>query len=158
MQKCETINEGCLECSYDEDIKNYPENYYGIKRKRRFLCKNCAVGYKEYNGWCFSCSSLFSHCEDCEEDINTKNYKCTKCSKPYFINKYGYCEQCIVTKAILNNKCIECGDDNNGGVKNCVFCQEKENRIYCKQFKEGIYYHQKVVYKEMRYQKILILV
>ena len=71
--------------------------------------------------------------------INTGIYKCTKYSKHYFINKYGYCEQCIVTKALINDKCIECGDTSQGGIENCALCRENKNGngIICKQCKEG---------------------
>ena len=97
-------------------------------------------GYTEaIEGWCLSCSSLFSNCDDCKKDSITGIYKCTKCSKHYYINKYGNCEKCIVSKAIINGKCIECGDIREGGIENCVFCKENEkgDGIVCKQCKEG---------------------
>ena len=37
-KKCEEINQGCLDCHYDN---NYPEDYKGLKRKRRFICDKC---------------------------------------------------------------------------------------------------------------------
>ena len=42
---------------------------------------------------------------------------------------------CSVYSAIINDKCIDCNDVNNGGVKNCKLCQENEkgDKILCKQ-------------------------
>ena len=51
-------------------------------------------GYTEaIEGWCLSCSSLFSNCDDCKKDSITGIYKCTECSKHYYINKYENCEK-----------------------------------------------------------------
>ena len=34
-EPCDTINDGCIECHYED---NYFNGYYGFKRKRRFCC------------------------------------------------------------------------------------------------------------------------
>ena len=58
----------------------------------------------------------------------------TECEKYHVKNEFGYCQKCIVTGVILNNKCIQCHDTNNGGIKGCYFCDKNENNsISCKQ-------------------------
>ena len=134
---CTTVNEGCYKCHYEN---NYPDNFYGIKRARRFQCDNCLDGYiKSIEGKCLKCSDIINKCDECEKNEFTGNYQCTKCSKFYAMNEFGRCQRCGITKAIINDKCINCDDISKGGVKNCYFCQENEkgNGVLCKQCNEG---------------------
>ena len=134
---CNLINEGCKQCHYEND---YPIDYIGIKKSRRFQCDYCDEGYlltKE--GKCITCQYLFWRCEECEKDKITKDYKCIKCSsRDYAPNENGYCSECIVNKASINNKCIDCGDIDQGGIKNCILCENNEegNKIICKECNE----------------------
>ena len=62
---CNLINEGCKQCHYEND---YPIDYIGIKKSRRFQCDYCDEGYlltKE--GKCITCQYLFWRCEECEK-------------------------------------------------------------------------------------------
>ena len=129
---CNTINPGCTECHYEY---NNLHNYYG-KRKREFKCDFCNSGYTlSPEGKCFDCPSIIDNCDKCEKDEVTGGYKCTKCLKNYALDNFGECQRCVVTGAILNEKCISCGDKNNGGVENCNYCQvnEEGNGVICKQ-------------------------
>jgi hypothetical protein len=89
-------------------------------------------------GKCFKCSNLYK-CQECIENNITGNFKCIECSEHYYLNENGYCEECIITHELLNNKCIKCDDINQGGIKNCYFCQknQEENGLICRQCKEG---------------------
>ena len=52
-ETCESINEGCYKCHYEN---NYPNNYFGIKLSRRFQCDYCYNGYVLSSiGKCFKC-------------------------------------------------------------------------------------------------------
>ena len=129
---CNDINPGCAECYYENN--NLP-NYYG-KRAREFKCYFCNSGYAlSPQGKCFNCQSIISHCDKCKKNDATGEYKCTKCLKNYALDDSGDCERCVVTGAILNEKCVSCSDKNNGGVENCNFCQvnEEGNGVICKQ-------------------------
>ena len=85
-EPCETINDGCIECHYED---NYPDGYYGFKRKRRFACDQCDNGYLiSEDGTCHHCSTLgFSNCKNCGIDPNHDNeIVCLECQPGYFIN------------------------------------------------------------------------
>ena len=136
-EPCENINAGCDKCHYEN---KYPDNYYGIKRARRFQCDHCLNGYiKSSDGICLSCEDLnITNCEKCSQDSITGNYKCIQCSNHYFLNDLGNCQECFLTSEIINNKCIRCDDVNHGGIDNCYFCQKSEkNKLICKQCKNG---------------------
>ena len=135
-ETCESINEGCYKCHYEN---NYPNNYFGVKLSRRFQCDYCENGYILSNiGKCFKCSNL-NGCQKCIENNITGNFKCIKCSEHYYLNENGHCEECVITHELLNNKCIKCDDINQGGIKNCYFCQKNQevNGLICRQCKEG---------------------
>ena len=104
-EKCENVNEGCYQCHYEN---NYPADFTGIKRERRFHCDYCKDGYiKSPNGKCLTCKNYdLNYCDQCQKDDLIGNYKCTKCKNHYALNKYGKCKKCVVTKAIINNKCV----------------------------------------------------
>ena len=44
----------------------------------------------------------------------------------------------MIKSAIINNKCIDCDDEENGGKKKCEYCQvnEKGDGVICKQCKD----------------------
>ena len=42
FKNCSNINSGCNKCHYEDE---YPTDYIGIKRKRRFICDNCDPNY-----------------------------------------------------------------------------------------------------------------
>ena len=136
---CNSINKGCYECHYDNE---YPSNYKGIKRKRRFVCDFCEEGYvNSPNGECLDCKDLgLEYCSKCEVDpINNENYICTKCDNYFFLDETGQCQVCatIESKAIYKNKCIDCDKALQGGVEHCLYCNNKEDRIICKQCSDG---------------------
>ena len=70
-QKCENVNYGCTKCHYENN--NYPSDYSGIKKQRRFQCDICEEGYiLNDEGKCKSCSEFYNGCEKCSKD-ETKN-------------------------------------------------------------------------------------
>ena len=76
---CGAISKGCHECHYDNE---YPSEYKGIKRLRRFVCDYCEEGYiQSPSGECLDCNDLGLYdCEKCEVDPkDNNNYICTKC-------------------------------------------------------------------------------
>ena len=136
---CNSINKGCYECHYDDE---YPIEYQGIKRKRRFICDFCEEGYTQsLTGECSDCKDLgLKKCSKCSVDQkNKKNYVCTKCEEGYFIDEAGHCQFCDTThfKAISGNKCIQCNNTLEGGIDNCPFCENNGERAICKQCYPG---------------------
>lgn len=111
-EKCENVNEGCYQCHYEN---NYPADFTGTKRERRFHCDYCKDGYiKSPDGKCLTCKNLgFYDCAQCQKGDSIGNYKCTKCKKHYALNKNGQCRDCVVANAIINNKCVYCGEPEN---------------------------------------------
>ena len=88
-EPCKTINEGCIECHYEND---YLSGYYGFKRKRRFSCDQCDNGYLiSEDGTCHHCSTLgFTNCKNCGVDAAHDNeIMCVECQPGYFINDEG---------------------------------------------------------------------
>ena len=134
-ESCAKIEKGCNKCHYD---KNYIHNDTYIKTFGRFYCESCDKGYvKSDNGTCIKCSDLFDKCEECEKDGSSFGYKCTKCSNFFALKNSTSCERCVITGAIINDKCVACGDSNKGGVDNCKYCREKGNEVLCKECNEG---------------------
>ena len=129
---CYSINKGCQECHYEND---YPLNYKGIKRKRRFVCDFCEEGYIKSNlGKCLDCSNFgLKNCYKCETGYNN-NYLCAKCEENFFINEEGKCETCDEShfKAEYENRCINCSDVSEGGIENCLFCDSEGEKVVCK--------------------------
>ena len=120
---CDTINNGCYECHYEEQ---YPNNYTKIKRERRFICDICEVGYIKDDEKCSTCNNFIENCEECE--INNENkYICTKCNR-FSVLVDGRCHECTFkTEFISNDKCYECNDINHGGIKGCNMCENNNN-------------------------------
>ena len=121
---CDQINRGCYECHYEN---KFPENYVGIKTKRRFVCDFCENGYYLENGTCHKCSM---NCAKC--DINSKNeVVCEKCENNYYLVN-GSCFYCGIYEFLNNGKCISCSDDKNGGIKECSYCEKNEDKVICR--------------------------
>ena len=130
-ESCDSINHGCYECHYESD---YPDNYFGIKRKRRFECDHCEAGYIKLNGKCLTCDDLdLEDCEECEVDPQNSKYICTKCNE-FSILVDGDCDSCDdFDEFIKDNKCLDCGDVNNGGIKGCKNCEKDNNdQLICR--------------------------
>ena len=137
-EPCETINEGCIECHYEDD---YLKGYYGFKRKRRFSCDQCDNGYLiSEDGTCHHCSTLgFTNCKNCGIDANHDDeIICLECQPGYFVNDEGKCIYCsgnfIKGK---DNTCISCDDVENGGIEGCYQCQNVNNEPHCTICQEG---------------------
>ena len=129
---CNNINKGCYQCHYEEE---YPKNYFGIKRKRRFLCDFCEDDYINNNGECFHCSYFINGCEKCDND---NNLKCKKCFFNYYLTDEGICEYCgEKDQFIKENKCIQCNDTKNGGIEGCQYCEINSTKTFCRVCKEG---------------------
>ena len=125
---CNNVNEGCIECSYDT---NYPLNYKGIKRKRRFVCNLCREGYILLaNSTCFN----YRNIENCEKYIwdENRNYEliCSQCYPGYFTSENGSCIQCNNNKVrVKDNKCASCSDVEYGGIEGCILCKSNNKTI-----------------------------
>ena len=135
-ESCDSINPGCYKCHVENNT-----NYIRRKSSKIFQCDNCLEGYIKTieDGICKKCSKLgLGDCEKCEIDENSKSYKCTKCAEYSVLDDYGECHRCIMTGAIINNKCILCNEISEGGIKNCSYCQSNEegNGVACKQCEE----------------------
>ena len=128
--KCDSINKGCIDCSYEKDNSD-PKS----KRKGRFDCKFCDEGYmKSSSGECVSCSSLgLPNCVKClESGENNVNYVCKQCNTSYFINEEGRC-QMLYPNQFKNseNKIISCDDISEGGIDNCLYCENNGEKTIC---------------------------
>ena len=122
---CDSINEGCNKCHYDE---NYPPNYFGIKRKRRFICDECEADYFKEDETCKHCSYYIPYCEKCST-LND-NLVCNKCESGFYLIG-NECEYCYgMNKVIIgDNNCIECDDTLNGGIEGCKYCEVNSNGV-----------------------------
>ena len=129
-EPCDTVNLGCIDCHYEN---NYPQNYFGLKRKRRFVCEQCDKGYLiSADGTCHHCSTLgFDNCKNCSNDSNNEIF-CVECDKGYFLSNEGKCIKCENYQVRgKNNRCIECNDVENGGIKECQECSNINDQIIC---------------------------
>ena len=137
-EPCDTINDGCIECHYEN---NYLEGYYGFKRKRRFSCDQCDNGYLiSEDGTCHHCSTLgFDHCKNCGVDKEHDNeIICVECQLGYFTNDQGKCIKCNNNEIRgKDNTCISCEDIDNGGIEGCSSCNNVNNIPQCNICKEG---------------------
>ena len=136
-ESCDTINKGCAECHYENE---YPSNYLGFKRKRRFVCDLCEEDFiQSPDGKCVHCSELgFPNCEKCKHDNENDEFICSKCSEGYFLTDDGYCKNCKYPQIIGNNKnCVLCDDINEGGIEGCYECEKKNGNCICQYCKNG---------------------
>ena len=119
-EPCDTVSNGCIDCHYEN---NYLEGYYGLKRKRRFVCDQCDKGYlRSADGTCHHCSTLgFDNCKNCSNDENNDNELiCVECTEGYFVSNEGKCIRCEYNQIKgNNNRCIECDDIEGGGIEGC---------------------------------------
>jgi len=110
----------CKKCHYDN---NYPNDYKGLKRKRRFVCDQFEEGYILLaNGTWHTCKELgLKDCEICKWNKNRDNeLTCSQCNQGYFIREIGKCTRCINNDVRVNgNKCTYCTDRENGGMEGC---------------------------------------
>ena len=137
-EPCETINQGCIECHYEE---NYLNGYYGFKRKRRFSCDQCDNGCLiSEDGTCHHCSTLgFDNCKNCGVDAKHDNeIVCVECQPGYFVNNEGKCIQCRENSIRGNdNTCISCDDVESGGIEGCYQCHNVDNKPQCTECDNG---------------------
>ena len=137
-EPCDTINEGCIECHYEN---NYLPGYYGFKRKRRFSCDQCDNGYLiSEDGTCHHCSTLgFDNCKNCGVDKEHDNeIICVECKPGYFTNDEGKCIRCRDNEIRgKENTCITCDDIDNGGIEGCLYCNNVNNKPQCNTCKPG---------------------
>ena len=126
---CDNVNRGCYECHYDE---KFPDDFVGIKTKRRFVCDFCEIGYYLQNDTCHRCPF---NCDSSK--INSKKIiECEKCKKNYFLKGNETCSYCGDPYQFLSNdKCVDCFDDKNGGIKECFYCEKNENKVICRMCK-----------------------
>ena len=137
-EPCDTINDGCIECHYEND---YLSGYYGFKRKRRFSCDQCDNGYlRSDDGTCHHCSTLgFDNCKNCGVDKDHDNeIICVECRPGYFTSDEGKCIKCGENKIRgKDNTCITCDDVENGGIEGCLYCNNVNNTPQCNTCKPG---------------------
>jgi uncharacterized protein YneF (UPF0154 family) len=139
---CQSISKGCYECHYDTQ---YPENYTGIKRERRFVCDFCEGGYiQSASGKCLDCEDLgLAGCTKCElAPDNDEEYVCKNCIEGYFLNKTGQCEKCdeYHFQGINDNKCIQCSNALEGGIEHCRYCKSDGEKAVCHECLDGYIY------------------
>ena len=141
---CSDANEGCIECHYDN---NYPENYKGLKRKRRFVCDQCEEGYiVSADSTCHSCSDFgLYYCDRCKWDEKQDNeLVCTECYKGYFLNENNKCTKCYNNQVRVNgNKCVSCDEKEYGGIEGCSMCKNDNNTIKCYKCYKGFMLYEK---------------
>ena len=137
-EPCETINEGCIECHYEDE---YISGYLGFKRKRRFSCDQCDNSYlRSEDGTCHHCSTLgFNNCKNCGIDAGHDNeLVCLECRPGFFINEEGKCISCYEDQMKgKDNRCIKCDDVENGGFEGCETCHNVNNEPQCTYCYEG---------------------
>ena len=130
-ESCSSINKGCAKCHYE---KEYPADYIGIKRSRRFVCDVCESDFIMSKGKCLRCSDVgLDNCAQCEiDDQNKNNFKCKKCEEGYVLkeNKCYSCDK-YLTEFFQNDKCYSCSDVINGGVTGCSQCEKNDNKVIC---------------------------
>ena len=138
-ESCGSAMSGCMECHYENE---YPSDYKGFKRKRRFVCDQCSEGYLvAADGSCYSCSRLGIYsCEKCIfDEKNNNELVCSQCYSGYFLDEFGKCTQCQNDKVRVNqNKCAYCDNKEYGGIEGCSMCKSDNNTITeCELCKEG---------------------
>ena len=130
---CNNVNQGCYQCHYEEE---YPNNYIGIKRKRRFVCDFCEDDYIKKNEECLHCSYFINGCEKCE--FLNNDLKCKKCFFDYYLTDEGICNYCGENNQFIkDSKCIQCNDTKNGGIEGCQYCEINSTKTFCRLCQEG---------------------
>ena len=135
---CDEVNEGCIECHYDNQ---YLSGYYGLKRQRRFVCDVCDEGYLlSTDGTCHHCKEIgFTNCKKCKYDEDLDNdLVCAECEEGYFVDVEGKCTKCQSPQVRGNSKqCINCNDVEDGGIEGCSYCASDGQKITCTICEEG---------------------
>ena len=130
-RSCYEINHGCEKCHYEE----YTTYYFGIKRKRKFICDSCDSDYYFlHDEKCTPCNSIENGCNICE--IKNNELKCKQCFYDYFFDDEGHCIYCSYGY-VFDDKCIKCNDINEGGMEGCLSCYNNQNQFACAYCEEG---------------------
>ena len=130
-KSCYNVNSGCNKCHYENE---YPTNYFGIKRKRKFICDNCDSNYYvKIDDKCVSCSNIENGCNVCQFENN--EFKCLECVFNYILDDERNCKYC--SGIISEIKCIECNDVKQGGIEGCNSCNRYDNKTSCSFCEEG---------------------
>ena len=130
-RSCNEINTGCEKCHYEE----YPTDYLGIKRKRKFVCDSCE--YEHYllkDGECTPCYYYEDECNLCE--MKNNEFKCKECNPNALFDSEGHCISCT-DGYIFDNRCIKCNDKNGGGMEGCQYCHNNQSQVTCEYCEEG---------------------
>jgi len=131
-EKCSNLNSGCNKCHYEK--KNYSLDYpylpyyFYYFEMLVFVCDKCGTKLELLKDGL--------DCDKCKKVGNKEDEKCNQCLKnDYWIDSWGFCQQCIITEAVINGKCVGCSNKKKGGIENCLYCQqnEKGNGIVCKE-------------------------
>ena len=131
-ESCYKVNEGCNYCHYENE---YPSNYLGFKRQRRFICDECSPNYIKKDEECISCNNLINGCQNCKNENN--KYKCNLCFNGYYLNEDYLCTYCQYGFVLEGKKCINCNDISQGGIEGCLYCNKNGNLISCSNCEEG---------------------
>ena len=134
---CQAVSKGCYKCHYDTE---YPFDYIGIKRKRRFVCDYCEGGFiQAKSGECLDCEDLgLSKCTKCElNPLNNQSYICINCIEGFFVNETGQCQTCDSTYFQEKKKCIKCSNNIEGGIDNCKYCKSDGDGVICNECISG---------------------
>ena len=131
-EPCSYITYGCSKCHYD----NYPNDYLGIKRKRRFVCDQCQDNYVLYKGGCTFCSYIEYGCNKCQ--IENNQLKCIECSNSYSLNEDNHCIYCDYG-VIYENNISKCKEFNYVEIEGCSYdyYDSELNKVVCSYCKEG---------------------
>ena len=130
-RNCYLINPGCEKCHYEE----YPSDYFGIKRKRKFVCDSCDSDYYLLkDDKCTPCNFIENNCNKCE--MKNNEFKCKECNYDSLFDNEGHCIYCR-EGYIFENKCIKCNDKNGGGMEGCQSCYNNQNKTACTYCEEG---------------------
>ena len=118
----------CKKCHYEEN--NYPVNYVGIKRARRFQCDECKEGYGlDKEGHCINCTYksnkilIGNKCIYCDDITLGGIANCSFCKKNEKENGI-LCKECNEEYILLinNNTCLK--RENNVQLEKFNSCLE----------------------------------
>ena len=129
-KSCSDINYGCQKCHYGD----YPTDYLGVKRKRKFICDKCNSDSILQGDRCIICNQFENGCDECE--IINNEFKCKRCYYNYVLDEEGHCNYCE-GGVVYENICFICNDKNRGGIEGCLNCYVSENKTYCSSCQEG---------------------
>ena len=135
--KCDNNNigmPGCKgECSFSKNRYNMLQCESGCKdgyfERNKNLCRHCKD----------NCAKCHYEPNDQDDDPGITKLVCDYCEEGYVLTKEGYCDKYIITKTSINNKYISCGNKTQGGIENCLYCENNEqgNKAICRQCKDN---------------------